>query len=585
MSARSPDEHVAIFFAFFSVKRKRDKDSKSFELFETRSLTRAHRSPEAWIGGGGICGWAKAAWDMDSKETLRCIGLDSYMFLRFLRLGFRVSVMGTVLGMIVLAPVYGTGDSPGKASEAFNAITLANVVADGRRLWASLVCWYAFVFFVLFEIWGEWQHFSPLRYDFFANGDADTPPDYRYAILVENVPPHLRSSSNIRGYFERVFPGKVRQTSVCIDTSKLDSAVQERQKVIVACEKAEAQMRADPSKPTPQARIGGKMCCGGTKVDALPYYASEIARLNGDVDEERSRLLAYADECNARDLSALTSSKSNPLSKFMPGKLPLGAMMKPKTEKKGSKVSEAQENTTDAGETEAENAPLSPQKAVVGDRASAEEGDELSTSTAFVTFTSLRAKQAAVQCELSGEVDLLDTFPAPEPTGVIWKNVVVSLRSMRHRKTQAAIFWSVGVLFWAVPVTFVTGIANLDSITEALGVGNVDPTSFIYGLVAGLLPVIALMLLMMLVPIAIEACAIHFIGMKSRVEVESYTYFWHQMYQCANLWLILIGGTLFNQIDTLFDDPGEVRQGKVWVRLTELPTHCPKPTFFLIVMC
>jgi hypothetical protein len=41
-------------------------------------------------------------------------------------------------------------------------------------------------------------------------------------------------------------------------------------------------------------------------------------------------------------------------------------------------------------------------------------------------------------------------------------------------------------------------------------------------------------------------------------EVDAYSLYWHQLFQFANLWLILIGGSAFNQIDALINDPGSI---------------------------
>lgn len=103
-----------------------------------------------------------------------------------------------------------------------------------------------------------------------------------------------------------------------------------------------------------------------------------------------------------------------------------------------------------------------------------------------------------------------------------------------------------------------TTILAHSSLFAILTAGQADPNSFWYGLVAGLLPVIGLMLLMIVLYMAIVAVATHIVRFKSKPEVDSYTLYWHQMYQFANLWLILIGGSLFNQIDLLLRDIGQV---------------------------
>jgi len=185
--------------------------------------------------------------------------------------------------------------------------------------------------------------------------------------------------------------------------------------------------------------------------------------------------------------------------------------------------------------------------------ASEDKGLKVST-TGFVTFTSLRAKQAAVQCELTGHPDRMVVVAAPDPKGILWDNVTVPISRQKLFQFQVALLWTAGVLFWAFPVSFVVAISNLNSILKAFGLDEADPNSFWYGLVSGLLPVVALAILMAVLYMVIVAAATKLIRFKSMPEVDSYSFFWHQLFQFANLWLILIGGSAFNQIDELIDD-------------------------------
>lgn len=180
------------------------------------------------------------------------------------------------------------------------------------------------------------------------------------------------------------------------------------------------------------------------------------------------------------------------------------------------------------------------------------------SSTAFVTFKTLRTKQAAIQCELTGDPDSIVAFPSADPKSTIWENVYVPIQRQKMSQFLLSLLWCAGILFWAVPVTFVTAIANLNSILKSFKLPAVDETTFWYGLVSGLLPVIFLAILMAVLYMAIEAGAKRIIRLKTMPEVDSYTLYWHMLFQFANLWLILIGGSLFNQIDqVLSSDEGE----------------------------
>jgi len=139
-----------VFYLFFKYQRKKEQENGSFALYEPRQFQRSHRSPKPFA-----LSWWKDAWSVEQDELLRCVGLDSYMFLRFLRLSARMAAMGTLLSLVLL-PVYGTGDEAGESTVEFNSLTLAKVTQGSNRIWASVVCWWVFVAFVLHEFWAEW---------------------------------------------------------------------------------------------------------------------------------------------------------------------------------------------------------------------------------------------------------------------------------------------------------------------------------------------------------------------------------------------------------------------------------------------
>jgi hypothetical protein len=67
----------------------------------------------------------------------------------------------------------------------------------------------------------EYAHVLEWRQDWLGRGEWDTPTQSRFSILVERLPPELRSDTALRSYFERLFPGKVHSAVVCLDRQVL----------------------------------------------------------------------------------------------------------------------------------------------------------------------------------------------------------------------------------------------------------------------------------------------------------------------------------------------------------------------------
>ena len=180
------------------------------------------------------------------------------------------------------------------------------------------------------------------------------------------------------------------------------------------------------------------------------------------------------------------------------------------------------------------------------------------TSTAFVTFATIRAKQEAVQCELSDRVNDLDCDNAPIPRDINWANAAVSVQTQSRYRAAAAVVWTVVALFWAVPIAVVAGLSNINSLLQSAGLPPLETGTFYYGLLSGLVPVLFLQIFMALLFMTLKACAQHVIREKSMAQVDAYAAYWFQIFQFANLWLIIIGGSAFNQLDALLNDPTSI---------------------------
>jgi calcium permeable stress-gated cation channel len=139
-----------VFYGFFLYQRTKEKAKNSYALYEPRYFQKRHRSPGAFADV-----WWKDTWNVEQEELLRCVGLDSYMFLRFLRLGARMAGMGTLCSLVLL-PIYATGNAEGESTMEFNSLTLARVEAGSNRMWATVTAWCIFVAFILHEFWSEW---------------------------------------------------------------------------------------------------------------------------------------------------------------------------------------------------------------------------------------------------------------------------------------------------------------------------------------------------------------------------------------------------------------------------------------------
>ena len=73
--------------------------------------------------------WISHIIAMPGKEVRERVGLDAYMLLRFTRLGTRICLFTSFFGLVVLIPVYASGDA---GEIGFNRLTLNNL--EGTKM-------------------------------------------------------------------------------------------------------------------------------------------------------------------------------------------------------------------------------------------------------------------------------------------------------------------------------------------------------------------------------------------------------------------------------------------------------------------
>jgi len=529
------------------------------------------------------------------REMLRCIGLDYFVMIRFLRFCFDVTFYPFLASCVILLPTYITNPYDGinntneevvinEQTEGYFRFTINRLEPSSDRLWAVYAFAFVFYCFVLRRLWIEWETFIVLRFEFLANGDADyeealaaasRPNDFkkrrrkipkkddirlhleqfRNSCIVEYIPESHRRDQELFQFFDSVFPGQVRRAEIMINTPELSDLIDRRQAVIELYEQVYAkhshekqkysqkrdwylmkrnrhhtildrcclcnkprkphdptmQPLADSSSSSSSSLLRRCCCCyellfGENKVNALPHLLSVIKKLNREVENEYRTIVDEKQSVDDRDAPMHQG--------FL-----------------DAKVAGAKTFFTGVGE-------------------------ELKCSTGFVEFTTLTAKQSALQCNLTGTTRYMVTTSAPDPRDVVWENATVEHKTTSIKKIQCDGLLFVGTLFWSVVVSAVTSISDLDLISQYMPAGLVpDVETFWYDLIQGYLPVVLLEGLMKLLTIILGIIARRFIRFKTNSEVDRFVFKWHLAYRVANLVIIIVNRQLLKTINLLRTNP------------------------------
>lgn len=196
-------------------------------------------------------------------------GLDSYMFLRYVRLCSRITFTSALWGMIILWPVYASGDG-GAAGWYF--LSMANITQGSQRLWAPAIFIWLQTLYVIFLMNQEYEHYLECRIDFLARGDGMvTSQQHMYSLIVERIPHELRSDRALYDYFHRLFPRKVYSTAVVLNLPDLERESQKRKRVLRRLEKSMVSLEVRGRRPRHVVGRKRLRCCG---IETSPIFSS-----------------------------------------------------------------------------------------------------------------------------------------------------------------------------------------------------------------------------------------------------------------------------------------------------------------------
>ncbi|KAJ1727688.1 phosphate metabolism protein 7, partial [Coemansia biformis] len=250
----------------------------------------------------GVLAWIPAVLSLREDKIIDRVGLDSYMFLRYMRSMFVIFTVLSFLSLVTILPVNIIGDGGAKG---MSVLTIANVAPESKNLWVHIVFFMVFVVWVMSNIFLELRVYTRLRI-WWLTHPSHTEKVGASTIMVSALPQALTDSDErIRSTFD-LFPGGVRQVVVNRDCSELQEIVEKRDayagklegiltSYAAKCEKAHkkaAEKGTTPKEVKRPTMRESKIPFKGPKLDAIEFLSTQIGELNqqiGDLSKDASQ--------------------------------------------------------------------------------------------------------------------------------------------------------------------------------------------------------------------------------------------------------------------------------------------------------
>ena len=267
------------FFVVFCVARKYFP-----KLYNIRSWVPEIQCDLAKNQQYGFVSWCWQVFQVSDDEILENCGMDALCFLRCLRLGSHLSLLG-IFCSLFLIPMYLTAEESEETAyltDIFVKMSTANLPNQSKRFIGVVVAIYIIVLYGMVLITKEYDWFIEYRHKFLSQ-----PKPRNYGCYVSGILPDYRSSHALADYFKQCSANSaVLEAHIAVDTPSLDKMVARREVVVQKLEHVLALERKKGKRRTHMTFQIQNGVEGIKKVDSIDAYKTELSELNKKISLE-----------------------------------------------------------------------------------------------------------------------------------------------------------------------------------------------------------------------------------------------------------------------------------------------------------
>lgn len=490
-------------------------------VYEPRSLTDIQTiSEEERVDSvpNGFFSWIPYLLFKSHSYLMQHASVDGYFFLRFIGIVASLSIITCFILFPILLPVNATN---GRNYEGFELLSFANVT-NKNRFYAHVFLSWAFFGLVIYVIYKELYYYVVVRHA------VQTTPLYDGLLSSRTVMvSELNDTFSHPGEMERRFP----------DASK----------IVFAQDHTELQKYCEDRAKT-AAKYEGTL----NKILNKAVKMNLKAEKKGKLDE------LYHNGSEAQDsLETYVPTNKRPKQRLGKIKLPLFS-------EQVDVIHHSQDHIAELNEKIHEEQ---------------REWDQKTTRpTVFMEFaTQLDAQRCFQSLEsVMGKSAFGKKFIGIAPEDVLWDSVSFTKAQRRSKRAIANTILTLMIIYWAIPVAVVGCISNVNFLSEKVPFLHwiKDIPSVILGIVTGVVPALALSVLMSLVPPFIKKLG-KMSGCMNTQEVELYCQSWYYAFLVIQVFLVMTSTSSASAtVEAIINNPGSA--------MTLLANNLPKASNFYI---
>jgi len=461
-----------VIFAVFLLLRAKFPLTYTFNSRALKHITPLSKSRY------GSLQWIYKVFTFTDEEIFENCGMSAIVYLRFLRLGFKLSCVGIFNSFFLIpANLHGCNIDPSSllVDEAANAtcldmtdpveqISLSHVSPGSHNVWATIVAAYIIFGSAMYFIFEEFEWFTEHRHNF-----CTQPRPNNYTVYVAHIPLEYRSDARLLEYFQTVFSKEVvLEAKVAMDIPHLEKKVAEREKAVGKLEHAVNVRIVKGYEPT----HGNPLVIGngltGKQIESIPEYSKELNGLNEDITGAIEKIEAKKEEdkdiLQLEHETALGLDSDEGMALLHP-KEPayrgLDALVNSNGDDKTKKHHKKTSTFASLGSAAIKSANMA--MSLLG---GSEDGKL--RDGGFVTFSSLLAKNQCIQIIHHATPFTFFTMDAPRPEDIVWSNVGKPHKEQQIGSFLAQVATATTCLFWTIPVSFFASLSEVESLKKLI---------------------------------------------------------------------------------------------------------------------